>query len=386
MSTSSADPVSLLSKISPSILVEYANYHGIVLKLSKEMEGGEQCAHHVLSLIEKEPEDKQGDFLMDLDDLNAMGKETICERIANDLRAQGNPLDDELVEGFGHWNDWSMHYYLHHKDLFYKTFDSCTLDMKQGWRGRKTVVVPFGIFIKNIKDFKNALKELYSQEYKGKKIQIRYTDKGDRVIFTAHIQGVFTVDSAFKQDNEELQNNKRKPVFPINFLYRPEAGVLEVKAKGGKTRVKELQYIFIEHFLKDDPKKFQDVPRCNFDKVQDLQTLKFPVRAEDNVESVILNGVKVTSDEHDLTLKIDIDPDEGSGVQPMLDTLEARNISLNDFEITQFKVKILFKKPSKGRQRSVTTTITNPDGCNLKQRNIDMTVYSLLKRWGLIFY
>ncbi len=369
------------------MLVEYAKFHGIDLKFENEAERGEAAARKTLALVEQQSGEIQGNFFMDLDDIDSMGKREICERISNHLQEINTPLDDDVVESLGHWKEWSLYFYLNHKDLFYKIFDSCTFDMKQGWKGRKTVSKPFAEVVNNIEDLKRELKKLYKREHKGNKIKIRHEDKGDRVIFPAHIQDAFTVDTGFKKDNEELKNHKpRKPVFPINFLYRPEKGVLEVKAKGGKPRVKELQGIFIEHYLKADPSQFEDIDRFGFDKIQDLSNLDFPIEAQDNVESVILNGLKVSHKENHTNLKIDIYPEEGSGVGPMLEALQARDIDLDEFQITQIKVKILFKPPSKGKQRSVTVTITDPDGCNLKQREIDLVVYELLKRWGLILF
>lgn len=55
------------------------------------------------------------------------------------------------------------------------------------------------------------------------------------------------------------------------------------------------------------------------------------------------------------------------------------NIELEEFEIKKFKGKVVFRPTSKGRRRQVTAEITNPDGCNLKQRQIDVVVYKLLK-------
>lgn len=387
MSTSSFDPVSFIMKISPAMLMEYGERHDIELKLKEEWANSEEYADHVLKLLEKEPLGKQGDFWMDIDDIDSMSKKEACEYLCNRLREKGIPLSQEVFDEFKFVNQQAMYFYLHHKDLFYETFDSYSLDMKQGWRGRRTVAKPLDDFIKNIEDFKKALKELYSREYKGKKVKIRYTDKGDRVIFTAHIQDVYTTDIEFEEESENLNTKKpRKPVFPLNFLYRPEQGVLEVKAQGGKSRVKELQGIFIEELLKEDPSEFAKMPRFDFDKVQDLHELDFPLTAQDRVESVTLNGLKVVNKENRMKVAIHIEPEDETGIEPMLKALEERQIDLNEFEVKQFKIKVLFKQNGTGRQRSVTATITHPDGCNLKQRDIDVTVYQLLKKWGLVYY
>lgn len=375
-------------KISPAMLTDYAAQHDIDLSLKENWKNSEDYAQTALSLVEKESEAKQGIFWMDIDDIESMSTQEACEYLLNRLHEDGKSLDDETVEGFKCLCQQAMYFYIHHKDLFYETFDSYSIDVKQGWKGRKTVSLPLDKFIDNIEDFKKALKSLYKKEYKGKKIKIRYDDKGDRVIFTAHIEDVFTTDTEFEKDKEVLNNKKpRKPVFPINFLYMPDEGVLQVKAKGGKARIQELQNIFIEHFLKADPEEFADIPRFSFDKVQAIRVLTFPVATQDGVESVTLKGLKIAHKESHSIYSIDIVPAEGKvGVQQMLEELEAMNIELEEFEIKKFKVKVVFRPTSKGRRREVTAEITHPDGCNLKQRQIDVIVYKLLKKWELVLF
>lgn len=388
MSTSSSDPISFLMKISPPMLNEYGVAHGISLCLKENWKNAESYARAALSAIEQESEEKQGVFWMDIDDIESMSTKEACEYLLNRLHEDGKSLNEKTVEGFKCLPQQAMYFYLRHKDLFYETFDSYSIDVKQGWKGRKTVSMPLEKFIENIEDFKKALKSLYKREYKGKKIKIRYDDKGDRVIFTAHIEDVFTTDMAFEKDKEVLNNKKpRKPVFPINFLYMPDEGVLQVKSKGGKARVQELQNIFIEHFLKADPEEFANLSRFCFDKVQDIENLTFPVSIQDGIESVTLKGLKIVHRETNTIHSIDITPQEGKvGVQQMQEELEGMNIELEAFEIKKFKVKVVFRPKNKERKRQVTVEITDPDGCNLKQRRIDAIVYKLLKKWGLILF
>ncbi len=141
---------------------------------------------------------------MDIDDIESMSTQEACDYLLNELHENRKSLDDETVEGFKCLSQQSMYFYIHHKDLFYATFDSYSIDVKQGWKGRKTVSMPLKKFIDNIEDFKKALKSLYKKEYKGKKIKIRYDDKVDRVIFTAHIEDLFTTDTEFEKDKEVL--------------------------------------------------------------------------------------------------------------------------------------------------------------------------------------
>ena len=103
-------------KISPPMLVEYAKRHDISLTLKDHWENWEQYAQHALSLIEKESEEKQGNFWMDIDDIDSMSTKEACEYLTSKLHEKGISLDEETVEGFKRLNQRAMYFYLHHKE------------------------------------------------------------------------------------------------------------------------------------------------------------------------------------------------------------------------------------------------------------------------------
>jgi len=383
MSTSSFDPISFLMKVSSKLLEQYSKRHGIAFTVQEEGKSSEEFADAFIKKLEKEPTKNQEAFWMDIDDIDSISTQNGCEYLLNRVQAENISFDEQEFEKLENLKERAMYFYLNHYDIFNETCDMYSLDMKQGWRGRKTEAIPFKDVRKNLTDLENALKEIYRKEYKGKNLKIKHVDKSDRIYFIAYIEDVFTNDLAFEGNK---LNNKlpRRPVLRVYFLYRPTEGIIEVKAKGGKKRFKLLQDIFITSFLQADPDKHKKLVRYDFNKINNLDALTFPTEAKDNIESVTLKGIRIVHNENDVRLSIDVAHNpKKHGVLPMQDKLNEMNIDLEEFEVKQFKLLVVFNKVGQLRQQRVTTAITFPNICNLKERKIDNTIRKLLKKWKL---
>lgn len=380
MATSSFDPLSFLMKISPDLLTQYAKHKGIEFQTTIE-EASEELADAFMQALEKESEDKRDSFWLDVWEIDEMGTDMASDNLVNRAIEQGFDVNEARFQKLNNSKERAMYFYLNFYQLFTAAFDDYSIDNMQGWRAEKTVSKNFEEIILNIADLEQGLKAIYAKEYKGKNLKIKHFEKKGRVAFIAFIEDFLINDIIFKQG---ALNNKtpRKPVFMIYFLYRPADGVLEVKAKGGRKRIQELKESFIEHLLKETP-NVQDAIRYDFERVKNLESLEFPIEANDSIESVVLKGLRLFHNSTKTRLSIDIGNTVGIGKAPMLESLKRMNIDLLDYTVTQFKIEIIFKQPRKGRIPRVTTTIGYPNTCDLKERDIDLKVRELLKRWSL---
>jgi len=381
MSTSSFDPFSFLMKVSPALLEQYAKRHKV--KLNVNPSEGEEYADAVYKRLESLLDEEKGVFWTDIDDIDVMSTERGCKYLVNVARRKSEYFDEEALEKLQNLQERSIYFYLNHYDLFYETYDLHNVDMKGGWRSRKTEPIPVKNISKSILALENALKELYQEEHRSGKLKVKQVDKKDRMLFIVYVEDLPVSDMAFKGDTLKPKN-PRNPVRMAYFRYRPKEGVIEVRAGGGVTRIKKLQDLFIEYFLGGDPKKHRNKVRYNFDKIRDLKSLKFPTETKDDVESVTLKGLRLIHNENNTRVSIDVPAEPNrQGVLPMQDKLKEMNINLEEFEVKQFKILVLFKEVPQERQQRVTVAISYPNICDLKDRDIDNTVRRLLKKWNL---
>lgn len=379
MATASFDPLHFLIKISPDLLHQYAKHHGIDF-ITYIKEAGEKVAEECMKTLEKEPDDKQASFWLDLYDIDEIGTGSGCDYIFNRAVESGISIPEEYQK-LKNSKERAMYFYLNFYELFCETCDEYDLENMQGWRAQKTACKNSDDILLNIPAFEQGLKTLYSKEYKGKNLKVKYVRKKERIVFVAYVEDAFTNDVTFTKGNLNPKT-PRKPVFMAYFLYRPEEGVLEVRAAGGKRKIQKLQEAFISLVLQEEPILTNNI-RYDFDRIQDIETLSFPTETTDLVESVTLKGLRLMHNSTKTRLSIDLGNVSGFGTEPIKESLQKMNINLFDYQVTQCKIEIIFKNLGKGRKRKVTVTLTRPNLCNLKERDIDLSVRKLLKKWNL---
>lgn len=374
-------------KVGPQLLEQYAERHGVKFRKKTKEETSEEYVDAVRDSLAKEPDKNQASFNTDLDDIDSMSTERACEQLKLKVLEEERPFNEKVYCELSNGKERAMYFYLNYYDLFYETRDLYDLETKQGWRGRKTEAVQLESVRDNIPDLEKALKQLYSKESKGRHLKVKQIPKEGRITYVAYIEDILTNDLTFKGDNLESEQ-PRRPVFMAYFLYRPKDGIIEVKAEGGKARVKRLQDLFIKHYLKGDPRKFEKAVRYDFEKIKQLDALEFPTETQDRVESVTLKGLKLVQNEKTLWLTIDLAHDpERTGVLPMKERLAKMDIDLKEYNVTSFKLRVVFKPiEGKTRHEKVTVAITHPDVCDLKDREVDNAVRGLLKKWKLDFF
>lgn len=381
MGTASFDYLHFLMKLSPDLLSQYAKHHGVSFKTKIE-EGGEKMADEFMLIIQKETEDKQAAFWGDAQEIDDIGTENGCDYLITRAVERNFNIDDETYTKLKNSKERSLFFYLNFPELFSETRDVYNLENLQGWRAEKTISKTLELIIPNINDFKEGLKGIYAKEYKAKHLKVKHVSRGDTVTFVAYIEDALTNDLSFSKGDLNSRT-PRKPVFMAYFLYRPSEGILEVKAKGGKKRIEQLQKAFIQYMLMEKDPEIKNAVRYNFDKVRDIASLRFPTSTQDLVESATLKGLRIVNHSNKKRISIDIANSRGSGTEPMSACLNEMAIDLMDYELTQFKIEIIFKDLGKGKKRKITTTITYPNICDLKERDIDFKVRRLLKKWGL---
>lgn len=381
MSTASFDPLHFLAHISPDLLRQYANYHRIAFETDQD-EAGEKVAEECIAMVEKQPEAKQGQFLTDMSDIDEIATGNGCDLLLHKAIEQGGNWEQKEYQALLNAKERAMYFYLHCYDLFYETFDQYNLENLQGWRGEKVTTKNPKDLIARLGAFKQGLKTLYAKEYKGKNLKVKHLQRDNAVVFVAYIEDAFVNDLSFEK-GDLRPKTPRKPVLRAYFRYRHEEGVLEVKAPGGMERIAELQRQFIEHLLQETP-VVTDQARYDFERVRDIGTLAFPTETRDGVERVTLKGLRLFHNSSKAGITIYLGNVTGHGTAPMIECLEKMHLNLAYYLVTQFKIEVVFKNESgEGRRKKVTVTVTKPNVCDLRDRDIDATVRRLLKRWKL---
>ncbi len=381
MATASIDPLHFFMQVQPSMLVQYAASYGVQFK-TEQTTAGEEGAEEFMRLLQSLPEPTQKTIWGNFYDIDSVASKTGCEYLFNRASNLGKKPNEEEFNKLDNDKERAIYFYLYCKDIFSDVTVEYNIDNLQGWRRERTVCKTIEEITKNTSALGSALKAFYNEEYRGNQITIKTLEKPDRTIFTAYVEDTYTNDVLFEKDGSLNSKATRRPVFSIYFLYRPQEGILEVKAPGGGKRIQDLHRIFTREMLHSEP-LLQDTAQFDFEKIKNLPDLDLSIYATDEVERVTLCGLRLVDNNTKATHTIDIGNHSTTGTEPMVKILREKHIDLNDFRITQFKIEVIFKKLSKGRAKKVTVKVSHPNICDLKERPIDYTVRELLKRWKL---
>jgi hypothetical protein len=195
------------------------------------------------------------------------------------------------------------------------------------------------------------------------------------------------LDDVLEFVDGSLDRRSRRPVFEAALTYEPATGVIEVVGNDRESR-KDLVGFLSRDLLKSDFRQ-EHMPLRQFDLSVLLQPFAFPTDAEDGIESVRVNLLRLM-------------PIESVGERMTLECLRqapqtiwnmadqrfgGANPLKGGWVVTQAKLTIRFHPKSGSRRgKVVPLTITMPHGCDLKDRTERerMIGEKYLLRWGIM--
>ncbi len=273
----------------------------------------------------------------------------------------------------------AFHCYLKHPKIFE---EAATLYWIEELRSKKERTGLRSKTAKEVMERKGALAEALREYFithdgRGTHCQIDVHSFQGRVCFVAYPEDYAKSD--FHYEGEQLRRASRRPCFEVVFIYYPNTGRLELWAKGGKDREKELLDIFNHQVLEDknplDPsQKVYDLNRL-FD-----ENLVLAPQLEDQIEDIRVKQMRFDF-KFGGRQRITLEMDQEGGLKPMQELMKKKGISAEYFNITQARIHIKF--PGKGKKGSVTLQITAPDKCNLNSSPLHLKAEKYLKLWNL---
>lgn len=384
MSHASFDPASFLMQINVELLSEFIKFYKFEVDF-KGIKDSEEKADRFMKGLNNADPTIQGPVWLAIYDIDDMATRNGCELLLNQVIAKHkSTFDEDEYSKQKRVKEKSMYFFLRFNDLFKRCHADHELVSMRGWKAEKVSKKSFSEIEDNVPALRAALQEIYTKEYKGENLVVNAFEKDGKAFFIAYIEDTYDASLGFKK-GKLSEEDPRKPVFIVHFKYQPEQGLLEVRARGGNKKVKTLQRIFIREILEEEPELKNEL-RYNFNKVADLQNLELPLKTMDRVERVLVYALRLKHKVTKANIYVDLGHEEGSGAEPMDQKLKKMNIELEDYKVTQFKLRFFFEKTATERTRRVTATMSHPNSCDLMERPIDEAVRVLLKRWNLQFF
>jgi len=276
--------------------------------------------------------------------------------------------------------------FLNHPRVFEVAYDLAYMDSLGSWSSHKvgTGLAP-AVGETDKQNLAEGVSEFYKKQGRGQRCHVDnyLRQQPERHCYFVYPEDYATTEIGF-DDEGKFYHRLRKPAFEVIFVYRPESGILEVSAKGGKKVVEALQEIFCKTILGLDG--LPNLEKRHFDlSILNDKTLKFVTDPQDGIETVTITMLRL-----DLpgigNRRITLEASSSNDKQPVYTLIEKAlnkaNIPLDKAIIAKAKIQIQFASREGKKGKSLTFEISNTDRCTLKDDPLDQIIKKYLEKWG----
>ena len=212
-------------------------------------------------------------------------------------------------------------------------------------------------------------------------------DKPDSELYQLTLYYDDLPDTYLEFEEERLVRRHRRPVVEASITYEPAAGVIEVVSTGGKFR-DELARTFADTILAQAIGT-ERIALRRFALTRFLRRFDFPFDTADRIESVKVVSLRLQRVGAEASRIILECPRRAPGLiwDQAKEELKEGDLQAAGYVVTQAKLSIKFlPEPGTRRGKTLTVTITVPNGCDLKGRTERERLIGgkYLKCWGLM--
>jgi len=267
------------------------------------------------------------------------------------------------------------------------------MDRRLGWR-RRFVGVRLDVATDDdaLRAFEQALRMFYRRQGRGRFCHVDYHLRHDplRHCFFAYPEDYASTDVGY-DDHGRFQQRARRCAFELIFVYRPEEGILEVRAQGKGKDVTQLDEIFCKAIL-----GLVELPADDGRLPYDLTVLKnadfaFPTDPKDRIASVEVQTLRLDlpfvqskGTRRRITVSANSLPDAPRAAHRLLhEAINKEHVRLADVHVSQAKLRVTFEPTDGQRPKTLTFDVTYPDRCTLKDAPYDQIAKKYLEEWGI---
>lgn len=368
---------SFVRYLNDALILEYLQVKGIRQELPAR-DDKEAHADYWERVIHDFPQKEIDTIEADFQDINEMALESGVLALIQIGRDHGVDIPGEIKNIVNQHNQ-ALHCYLKHHEIFEEASTLHWIEELQSRKERTGLRVRTAEEVISRKDaLAEALRQYFTvQDGRGAHCQIDAHIFHNRVCFIAYPEDYAKTDLHY--EGERLVPVYRRPCFEVVFIYYTDAGRLELCAKGGKHREKDLIDIFNLHVLEDDTPLDPKQQLYDLNKLFD-ESFTLPARLEDQVEDI---RVKLLRFDYKFggRQRITLEMDQEGGLKPMQELMKHKGINAQYYNITQARIYIKF--PGKGKRGGVTMQITAYSTSNLNDSPLHLKAKEYPTFWKL---
>lgn len=315
------------------------------------------------------------------------------EALLNAAKARGLDWSQIFADPNANHYHRSFFAFLFHRDVFDAAACCHGMDRISGARWRRRLVgrgLEPATAPEAIEQLRSQIQAIYLRQGRGRQCHIDYYRRADpdRHCFFAYPEDHATSDLSYDR-NGEFGQHIRRPSLEVVFVYRPDEGLLEIAALGGKQHVTELAAVFCGCIL-DLPELPLQYPSGTIELNHLLsRDFDFPTEPSDGIDAVMLRTLELTlpgGRQRAIEFRVRVNRYDPQAVLDLIhETLDRDRVNLHEVTVTAAHLTVLFA-PSEGsaRGKRLAFSLRQPDTCSLKDHPHDQILKRCLRRWDIL--
>ena len=301
-----------------------------------------------------------------------------------------NPADEDLVQrlgGMASHLDRAFWTFLHRPQYWELACLLAGADAigTAAWEKHPRVPrVPPRIDDEALKTFAGALGHYFhTMEGRGHRCDVKVCDRGAALLYVfCLLEQPSRADPEWRP--EGLRRRTHKPVQPLTFMYSNADGELDTYLRAKPRVVWDVTALFAQHIL--GVKKLEPPPKGY--GVYRLDSFKrrgtaFSYGPESGITMVAVRKLRLTP-KMGPKLHVILEANPVGLHEPVYDALERlQTLSLDDVDVTQVELKVVFDRTTYRKKRTVSPTITVPNRCSLGYDDRELVVRKMLIASGI---
>ncbi len=372
----------------PELLRAYFQLRGVPIEVYDQRQerlkgvllGLEQLEDQRRAMVERELRDV---FLL----ANRAGTRTLLDSVA----LFGLPLSDYLASMDNHYAR-AMWLFLHPVQEGIDLWGYCStfarlheLSFSRARRLRNLPRVEPDHGAEALEEMASALSALYRLQGRGQHCIVEYAFRPNPA---RHCHFAYPEDystSELEYEGASLCRRSHRPVFLVAFVYRPEEGILEVSAPGARSEITSLQEVFARYALGLSTLPDPDVEPCWNLNLLKQPHLAFPTDPRHHIAKVEVMALRLqVAGTRGGRITVEKNPRSLATMHDCLDRMvNQREVPLRMLDVRWAKLRVYWVREGNKRARTLTFTLSHPDGISLGDDPTHQLIKGYLPTWKL---
>lgn len=352
----------------------------------------ENAVNRFIETIQNLPGSKRDELFIEILDINKLSSGYHMMNIEKQAIEEGIVYDKDDYGKCSCYDERSLWWYIHHRDLFDRYFEKADTENLAGLRelmlkDQHIVEKEFVADEEKLSTIGEGVAKLYENTLRGRRFKVSHFLEKGSILVRVYLENLPDNQLVFTDNKNTVgRTPTTRSLFSIIFIYSPDDKMLGIRSDKPSENVPKLADLFCKTFLNCT---YADTTerKYNVEDMGSIERMDLVPEPMSDIERVYLKAVHYSLvGDSTKTLILDIGGRQDyTGTEAMQLFIKQSKIVETEWRPKRFEIKFIFRKADavKGKQRQITVSLSKR-GYNLKNTPEDPKIRQFLKAKGFI--